>query len=153
MRSARLLLMLLAFATPVRLAAQEAAADSVRVERLAGLGRLWVSLRYFHPWLAYRPIEWNAALAKAVPRVSAARDRTEYAAAVQEMLAALDDPVTTVVSDGDATPQPSPGEPDPRSWWTDDGVLVVSLRNAADLGDFNRTADRLEAIADTIRRA
>ena len=45
MRSARLLLMLLAFATPVRLAAQEAAADSVRMERLAGLGRLWVSLR------------------------------------------------------------------------------------------------------------
>ena len=36
------------------LRAQTAASDSARLERLAALGRLWVSINYFHPWLAYR---------------------------------------------------------------------------------------------------
>jgi hypothetical protein len=78
------------------LGAQAPAADSVRIERLASLGRLWVSIRYFHPWLAYRPIDWDAALVAADLRVSAATDRAAYAAAIQEMLGALGDPVTKV---------------------------------------------------------
>ena len=128
-------------------------ADSARIERLAALGRLWVSIKYFHPWLAYRPIDWDAALATAVPLVNAARDRAGYATAVQRMLDALGDPVTTVHRERGPAPPPSRGEPDPRSWWTRDSVLVVSLRNPTDLDDFNRTIDRLTAIADTVRTA
>jgi C-terminal processing protease CtpA/Prc len=124
----------------------------VRIERLASLGRLWVAIREFHPWLAYRPIAWDSALAAAVPRVSAATNRAEYVAAVAGMLRALDDPVTRLEYSTPAA-APSSGEPDPRSTWTADSVLVVSLRNPADFHDFYRTIDRLTAIADTIRRA
>ena len=146
--------LLLALAhTPGRGVAQQTAADSARVERLAALGRLWVSIKYFHPWLAYRPIDWDAALATAVPLVNAAQDRAGYAAAVQRMLDALDDPVTRVRGEHAPRPSASEGEPDPRSWWTGDSVLVVSLRNPTDLDDFNRAIDRLTAIADTIRAA
>jgi C-terminal processing protease CtpA/Prc len=135
-------------------AAQTAAADSVRIERLAALGRLWVSIKYFHPWPAYRPIDWDAALVAAVPRVSAARDRAAYAAAIADMLGALGDPVTRVLPEHSfASPPASAGEPDPRAWWTADSILVVSLRNATDLGDYNRTTERLATIADTIRLA
>ena len=144
---------LLAAAAPHSTAAQTSPADSTRIERLAALGRLWVSIQYFHPWLAYRQINWDAALVAAVPKVSAAGDRAAYAAAVREMLARLGDPVTAVAPDGLPAVEPSRAEPDPRSWWTEDSVLVVSLRNAADLGDFNRAIERLGAIADTIRRA
>ena len=56
------LLLALAFA-PVRTQAQTVAVDSARIERLAALGRLWVSIKYFHPWLPYRAIDWDAALA------------------------------------------------------------------------------------------
>jgi C-terminal processing protease CtpA/Prc len=133
--------------------AQTPTADSARIERLAALGRLWVSIKYFHPWLAYRPIDWDAALATAVPLVNAARDRPGYAAAVQRMLDALGDPVTRVQREGSRARSASQGEPDPRSWWTRDSVLVVSLRNPADLDDFNRAIDRLTAIADTVRTA
>ncbi|HEX6105510.1 MAG TPA: S41 family peptidase [Gemmatimonadales bacterium] len=135
------------------LRAQAAAPDSARIERLAALGRLWVAVKYFHPWLAYRPIDWDAALVAAVPRVGAASDRAAYASAVRSMLDALGDPVTTLEPErGSGTPA-SPGEPDPRSWWTGDSVLVVSLRNATDLNDFNRAIERLGGIADTIRAA
>ena len=133
--------------------AQTATADSARIERLAALGRLWVSIKYFHPWLAYRPIDWDAALATAVPLVNAARDRAGYAAAVQRMLDALGDPVTRVQREDSRARSASQGEPDPRSWWTRDSVLIVSLRNPADLDDFNRAIDRLTAIADTVRAA
>jgi C-terminal processing protease CtpA/Prc len=146
------LLLALAF-IPARGSAQTAAADSARIERLAALGRLWVSIKYFHPWLAYRTIDWDAALAAAVPRVSAARDRAAYASAVQQMLDALADPVTRVERERAPRPPASEGEPDPRSWWTGDSVLVVSLRNATDLDDYPRAIERLTAIGDTVRAA
>ena len=50
----------LALIPPAGLGAQAPSADSVRIERLASLGRLWVAIRDFHPWLAYRPIDWDA---------------------------------------------------------------------------------------------
>ena len=135
------------------LAAQGPPAHSTRIERLASLGRLWAAIREFHPWLAYRPVAWDRALAAAIPRVSAATDRAAYRAVVADMLAALSDPVTRLEPNSASTAAPSEGDPDPRSWWIADSVLVVSLRNPADFGDFNRTIDRLTAIADTIRRA
>ncbi|MGH7512040.1 MAG: S41 family peptidase [Gemmatimonadales bacterium] len=154
-RRARVLCLALGLALtgPAGLGAQARLADSARVERLASLGRLWVAIRTFHPWLAYRPIDWDAALVAAVSRVSAAGDRAAYAVAVGEMLATLGDPVTRLEPVGPSEPAQSDGEPDPRSWWTADSVLVVSLRNSADFEDFNRTLDRLAAIADTIRAA
>ena len=155
LRRRLVLLLALAF-VPGRsaaLGAQTSASDSGRIERLAVLGRLWVSIKYFHPWLAYRAIDWDAALAAAVPRVSAARDRAEYASAVQQMLDALGDPVTKVHPGPSARPPASQGEPDPRAWWSRDSVLVVSLRNPTDLDDFNRTMERLAGITDTVRAA
>ncbi|HEX3276710.1 MAG TPA: S41 family peptidase [Gemmatimonadales bacterium] len=133
--------------------AQTPAADSSRIARLAAVGQLWVAIREFHPWLGYRPIAWDSALAATVPRVSAATDRAAWSAAVADLLAVLGDPVTRLESDSDPEAAPSPGEPDPRSWWAADSTLVVSLRNPADFADFNRTIDRLTAIADTIRHA
>jgi C-terminal processing protease CtpA/Prc len=138
------------------LRAQSPAADSVRVERLAALGRLWVTIRYFHPWLAYRPIDWDGALATAVSRISAASDRAGYAAAVRAMLGVLGDSVTRLEpppTESPPPPAPDHREPDPRAWWTADSVLVVSLRHSSDFEDFNRTTDRLSAIADSIRLA
>ena len=131
----------------------QTATDSARLERLAALGRLWVSIKYFHPWLAYRSIDWDAALVAAVPRVSAARDRASYASAVQGMLDRLADPVTRMHVGRAPTPAGSQGEPDPRSWWDRDSVLIVSLRNPTDLNDFNRAIERLTAITDTVRAA
>src|SRR5688572_7775163 len=59
--------------------------DSVRIGRIAALGKLWVAIRHFHPWLAYRPIDWDAALVSAIPRVTAGADRAAYRAAVDQM--------------------------------------------------------------------
>ena len=126
--------------------------DSTRIERLAALGRLWYAARLFHPYLAYRTIDWDSALVAAIPRVSAARTADEYAAAVQGMLAALGDPATHVERPQTAG-QSNAADPDPHARWTDDSVLVISATNYADLDDWNRGIARCDSFATLVPHA
>jgi C-terminal processing protease CtpA/Prc len=64
-------------------------------EKLAALGRLWGMVEYFHPYLAYKDIDWDGALIEAIPRVKAARTPNEYREAIKALLASLGDPATT----------------------------------------------------------
>lgn len=64
-------------------------------ERLAALGRLWGAVKYFHPYLAHKDIDWDGALIKIIPQVKAARTPDEYRQAIANLLQALDDPATT----------------------------------------------------------
>jgi hypothetical protein len=64
------------------------------VERLAGVCRLWGVVEYFHPALAYRDVDWDAALVEALPAVAAAGSPEAYREAVDRLLGRLGDPVT-----------------------------------------------------------
>jgi hypothetical protein len=81
-----------------------------RFERLADLGRLWGFVKFAHPALAYRDIDWDQALVRALPAVRAARSAEDYAAAVNSMLSALNDPLTRAA----VVLSPDPGGRDPR---------------------------------------
>ena len=109
---------------------QTDACDAACCDRLAGLGRVWAAARYFHPWLAWREVDWDAALVAAIPGVKAARDPDEYARAIQRMLDALDDPATRVVH-GSPAVVPTRAAP---ARLTDDQILIVTL-NPATLRD------------------
>jgi len=75
-------------------AAQAPSADAAGA-RLLATARLWVTVKYFHPFLAYRAdIDWDRALVDALPRIRAAKSGAEYQAAVSSMLEALHDPET-----------------------------------------------------------
>lgn len=95
MRS-RLLVLLSLLALAMGAAAEPAAsmppADALRIARLGHLVRLWGAVRYLHPYLAYKDVDWDAAFTSAVPKVREAKGRDEYAAAAAGMLAALGDP-------------------------------------------------------------
>ncbi len=61
-------------------------------DRLIATGRLWVTVKYFHPYLAYRKdIDWDKALVEALPNIRAAHTEGEYSSAVHAMLDRLDD--------------------------------------------------------------
>src|SRR5215510_9733804 len=66
------------------------------VERLAALGRVWGAAKFFHPYLAYKDIDWDGALIKAIPEVKAAQTPEQYQRAIDNMLQVLNDPATTV---------------------------------------------------------
>jgi hypothetical protein len=82
--------------------------DNVRIERLAGLGRLWGTIKFFHPYLAYRDIDWDAALVATIPNVRSAQTDEDYRTAIDGMLAVLGDPVTRTVARAKKTRQPAP---------------------------------------------
>src|SRR3569623_1012409 len=70
--------------------------SDMRTERLVGLARVWNTVKYYHPYIADRMIEWDKALVETIPEINAAQSDAEYANAVNDMLAALNDPVTKV---------------------------------------------------------
>jgi len=81
-------------------------------DRLIQTAKLWITVKYFHPYLAYRNIDWDKALIDALPKIRAAQNKQDYAAALQSMLQALEDPATRVL-DGDREIQESGGQ---RMW-------------------------------------
>ncbi|MFY9826019.1 MAG: hypothetical protein WAM82_31910, partial [Thermoanaerobaculia bacterium] len=103
------------------------APTSGATERLVHVVKLWGQVRYLHPWLAYREVDWDAALVQAVPKVRAATTAEQYAAAVQGMLDALADPATRVRK-AQPEEEPAKGELPAPFKWIEDGVLSVYLR-------------------------
>ncbi len=77
----------LAGAVPAWLPAQ----TSRRIARFAALCSLWNSVKYFHPYLAYRAIDWDRALLGVLAKAEAAESAREFEAAALEMLSALGD--------------------------------------------------------------
>ena len=65
--------------------------EDPRVARLVSLAKVWGTVKYFHPYLAYREIDWDKALVETIPKVNAAKNAQEYAAAINQMLAVLND--------------------------------------------------------------
>lgn len=125
--------------------------ESQRIERLAALGKVWGTVKYFHPYLAYRKIDWDGALIAAIPKVNAARSAEEYAAAVNGMLSVLRDPNTVAkvestapsvslsTTEDSANPASAPDAP-AKYFHVTDGVLVVEVMALARWGISSRDA-------------
>lgn len=124
--------------------AAPAPADEARVARLVGLARVWGAVKYFHPFLAYREVDWDRALVEAIPKVQAARTPQEYQAALNQMLAALGDPSTRAEVGNKAAPTPgqapsAAGEP----LRSEEGVLFIDAMRIAETGARDNTAFRV----------
>jgi len=127
-----------------------------REERLESLARLWGQVRYRHPALAYKNIDWDAALVAAIPRVEAAKDRAAYAAAVQDMLDELKDPATRILRPDEQQEAAQKGPTVPvrelRSWESKD-VLVLDLRAVRDSAVMATLRTRPEELRPDIAKA
>ena len=123
-----------------------------RVERLAAAGRLWATMRYLHPWIAYRSINWDEALVRSIPQINHSVTGQEYAAAVQGMLDRLNDPATRVIRTSPPIMQ-STANPDPTIRWTADNILIFSVHNYADLRDYYRAQARAIEVRKGLERA
>jgi C-terminal processing protease CtpA/Prc len=119
--------------------------DAARVERLADLCKLWGAIKFFHPYLANKDIDWDAALIKTIPRVSAAASSTEFKSAIDYLLSFLDDPATHTLNGAGsavkASPE-SPGPPQPYVRWVDDNIAVIV---ASDYSQFFGSMEKAEA--------
>lgn len=121
------------------------AADEARVERLIGLAKVWSAVKYFHPSLAYREIDWDKALVEAIPKVRAAKTPQEYQAALNQMLAALGDASTRaeIEPESKAAPSAQTNAPAGEPVRTEEGVLFISAMQIAETGARDNTAYRV----------
>jgi C-terminal processing protease CtpA/Prc len=116
--------------------AADAKADAKGIGRLVSLCKVWGTVRYLHPYLAYKDIDWDAALIAALPKVEAAKDENEFRSAVQAMLDRLGDPGTRVVRKAPQQPveQPGSGSKDekdrPLFSWVEKDVLAIHLERS-----------------------
>ena len=114
-------------------AAFAAESKAPHIDRLARVGRLWGTVRYLHPYMAYRDVDWDAALVAAIPKVREAKSADEYRTAVQGMLDALGDPVTRVMEPTPPAPAPVEAKPASLVRKLDGGVLLLDLTSARDI--------------------
>ena len=103
-----------------------AEAPSVETRRLVELCKLWGQIKFLHPYVWTRAVDWDAALVAALPKVRSARTEDEYAAAVGGMLTALHDPATHVAAAGPRKPAAAQ-KTTPLVEWPRPGVLLVRL--------------------------
>jgi C-terminal processing protease CtpA/Prc len=101
--------------------------EKVRIGRLAGLAKVWGAVKYFHPYLAYREIDWDKALIEAIPRVNAAATPKEYEAAINSMLAVLGDKTmrAQIAGEGQKTESHTPAAENKEPIRLDGGVLMI----------------------------
>lgn len=79
--------------------AEPAPKPDPELTRLTGLARVWVTADYFHPYLAYKNIDWDKALTTALPKIRTAHGSSELASAYNILLSALGDKSTFAASD------------------------------------------------------
>ena len=128
---------LILFLLPLFATAQKPTARQIR--NLYEAGRLWGNIKYFHPALQYRQLNWDSSFTSAVPGLLAAGNSQELAIVLQKMLDVLKDPATRVQSK-----ERQPGiakftNTEKGKAWIENGVLVMRLNDKAVAEDFNET--------------
>ncbi len=120
--------------------AQNSPAETARIERLVGLAKVWGNVKYFHPFLAYRDIDWDKALVETIPKVNAAKNSQEYAAAINSMLAILGDKNTRAEIIGTETKsiKPTNAVETKESIRLENGALILDLMQIARIGAKNQ---------------
>lgn len=127
MKRPSIIFLFIIFLLPVLFRSTYGQTADVRIQRLAGLARVWNTVKYFHPYLAERDIDWDKALVDAIPHVNTARTPEEYRVAVGTMLAVIGDNATfaslgsaPVVKTGDVHPAAEPIR-------LDNGILIIEI--------------------------
>ncbi|HSE17012.1 MAG TPA: S41 family peptidase [Pyrinomonadaceae bacterium] len=134
--------------------ARAQSADDARIARLAGLAKVWGTVKYFHPYLAYRNIDWDKALIETIPKVNAAKSAQDYQAALNQMLAVLNDKSTRAdIETGTSPVGPAPDEA--KLVRTENGVLIIEPAQVAKAiaNDISALNKLVAAISESLPKA
>jgi C-terminal processing protease CtpA/Prc len=124
----------------------------MNTDRLAQVCKLWGRIKYLHPYLAYKEIDWDAALVNALPKIMASSDTASYAKAVGKMLEALQDPATRI-EHKNTWGEAEPDAPIATSSLSEDGILLIWINLAIFWTQWDRILERLGEIAKQVSEA
>lgn len=101
------------------------------VQRLEDLGRIWIYLDLFDPYLTASPSDWDQALIDAIPAVRGAHDDATYIAALNTMLRRSGDPAARVVETATPVPLPQPLRRERGTWVADCSAMAHAVATGA----------------------
>ncbi|NOT40984.1 MAG: hypothetical protein HOP13_10870, partial [Alphaproteobacteria bacterium] len=129
----RILYLLLLSAVAAAPALGAAAPSAREVQRLEDLGRIWVYVDLFDPYLTTSGTEWDQALIEAIPAVRAAKDEAAMTAALNAMLRRSGDPAARVVATKPTVmpPLPPPVRKDRGAWIADCNAMAQAVTTGA----------------------
>jgi hypothetical protein len=97
-----------------------------QINRLADAGKVYGLVKYFHPYLQYKTLNWDSVFAANVEGIIVAKSKEEYSDVMQRMLSVLNDNLTCVVS----TPQANNNDSvRTTSYKIKDSLLYVSMND------------------------
>ncbi|WP_345050827.1 S41 family peptidase [Hymenobacter glaciei] len=136
------------------LRAQTQTYTPAQIERVAKLSELYGHVKFFHPYLGYKRINWDSAFAQAAPRVAQAQTDAETVAAIGQLLAVLSDGATTVRLVG-PRPKAAPGAASDsvQVYFAPDSVLVLQTNNYAGAGDYEGMIEKMGAFVAKLPKA
>jgi C-terminal processing protease CtpA/Prc len=144
--------LLLGLLLPTLSPAQTPTLNAQQTKRLADAGKLWGHIKYFHPYLQYKNIPFDSAFAAAVPAIINATDKTSYAAALQQWLDVLQDPLTRIQPTTQSGSSFSKENPSP-TLTVKDSILYVSIYNLKDLDNWQQALGTLQKISRELAKA
>jgi len=137
---------------------EPSAEETMHIERLAALARLWGAVKFRHPYMYTQNIDWDTALLQALPDVRSAGSNDEYLRAVNRMLAVLNDPATHAaqapsdpINPGRAEANPNVGSPEPVR--LDGTTAIVHCVTAAATSSWTRLVADNAVLHDAIENS
>jgi hypothetical protein len=107
-----------------------------QINRLADAGKIYGYVKYFHPWLQYKNINWDSAFAANVEGIIKAENKYKYATVLQSLFSVLNDGLTHVVY---TTDKGINYEAKELSYQVKDSILYIQMNDAP-----NNTFDKLQ---------
>jgi C-terminal processing protease CtpA/Prc len=130
--------------------------DSLTVQRLGDLCKLWGTIKYFHPEIAYGDIDWDKALIETIPKVKSAQNRDEFRLAVQFLLDKLNDPVTKIEQSDKIIQQKYEIDllrPQPYYRWLKDSVALVVATDFSQFENMQQSIGNFSKIISKLSKA
>lgn len=127
--------------------AQPVSYTPAQIERVAKLSELYGHIKFFHPYLGYKPINWDSAFAATAPLVANAKTDDQTVTAIRQLLSVLGDDATTVQLKAKPTTASTTTTDSIQVYLRPDSVLVLKTNQYAGVADFEMTIEKLSMLA------
>ena len=102
---------------------------------------MWGNVKYFHPYLQYKTINWDSSFVAAVPQVLNCRSAKEYEAVLQNMLSVLGDNATYASINNNPDTSIHFINTEKGKAYIHDSILIMRLNNKAAADAYNETVE------------
>jgi len=120
-----------------------------QVKRIAKTSQLWGHIKYFHPYLTNKSINWEEAFIQNIDKVISSGSSDEFAEAIQKMLDELNDPSTKVILKNTSQAKKDSTKY-PQIKFLNDSILLVSVRDYNDLENFYYCLEQFSTLKEKI---